>query len=365
MISGRILLPAVLATSLGVVGCGGGSSSGGGTAGTGGAAPTAPGGSGTGTINVGITDAPVDEVDQVNLRLTAVEFRLRDAGDDDFRRVDLTDDMGNAMEFNLLDYQNGEVFPLFSGEEVLAGNYEDVRLILEAPAQTPRECEGQDPLNGSHVRELTGGLVPIFVPSGANTGIKLSEPFEVPEGTLVDVVIDFDLRRSLRVPTAFDGTCYFLRPSYRVEVTATTGTLEGTVDAALLGADDEMMCSDNDPMTGNAVYVYEGLDRIPGDEDAVEDDSADPYATAQVSFDPDFNAGEGRGEFTVPFLPAGDYTVAFTCNADLERLPDPEADSEDERLGDDDLVFQQPQNATVEVQTTTVVDFTGEQDVPL
>jgi len=359
MQSGRILFLAMLAASAGLVGCGGGS--GGGSTG---AAPTAPG-SNTGTINGGITDAAVDEVDQVNLRLTAVEFRLADAGEDDFQTVDLTDDMGNAMEFNLLDYQDGEVFPLFSGEEVLAGRYEDVRLILEAPAQTPRECEGQDPLNGSHVRELTGGLVPIFVPSGANTGIKLSEPFEVPEGTLVDVVIDFDLRRSLRVPTAFDGTCYFLRPSYRVEVTATTGIIEGTVDAALLGANDEMMCSDDDPTTGNAVYVYEGLDRIPGDEDAVDDDSADPYATAQVSYDPDFNAGEGRGEFTVPFLSAGDYTVAFTCNADLERLPDPEADTEDERLGDDDLNFQQPQNATVEVQTTTVVDFTGQEGSPL
>lgn len=313
-------------------------------------------GSDTGSLSAGITDAAVDEVTAVNLRVTAVELRQEDAGEDDFITIDLTDDDGNAVEFNLLAFQNGEVFTLFENEEIPAGVYEHTRLVLESPAQTPMECNGQDSLQGSHVEEVSGGLAPIFIPSGANTGVKLASPFRVPANGSAEIVIDFDLRQSLHRPPPFD--CYFLRPAFRVEASDTTGRIAGTVDSLLLDGSNEL-CSDDDPATGNAVYVYEGENRIPGDLNAVDDDTADPFATAAVEFDP--TAGNtGAGEFLVGFLPPGGYTVAFTCNADLERLPNPDSDVEDERQAVDELNFQQPQTVTVEVQETRAVEFIEE-----
>lgn len=307
----------------------------------------------TGTVSGGITDAAIDEVTAVNLRVLAVQLRLQDAGEDDFTTIDLTDDEGNALELNLLDYQHGEVFPLFQNEEVPAGVYEHVRLVLEAPAQTPGQCQGQDPLEGSHVELLAGGVAGIFVPSAANAGVRLVSPFRVPENGDVEIIIDFDLRQALHRPPPF--SCYFLRPTYRVDVVANTGRIAGTVDSLLMD-NSNGLCSDDDPVTGNAVYVYQGADQTPGDLNAADDGTADPYATAAVTFDP-MAGNTGQGDFVVGFLPPGEYTIAFTCRADQERLPDPDSDDPDAQEAVDELDFQQPQSVVVEIGETTPVDF--------
>ncbi|AGA35188.1 putative lipoprotein [Thioalkalivibrio nitratireducens DSM 14787] len=308
---------------------------------------------GTGHLSASITDAAVDDLKAVNLRVIALELRLQGAGEDDWVVVDVRDEFGAALEFNLLDYQHGATFPLFEDERVPAGVYEHARLVLEAPARTPGECIGQDPLAGSHVVvDQTGALVPLFVPSGANTGVKLASPFRVPVDGFAAVVIDFDLRQALHQPAAFRNSCYFLRPAFRVEAVQNTGRIAGTVALPLLDGSSGL-CSDHDPMTGNAVYVYQGWNRVPGDINADETvPTAAPFATSAVTFD-----ATGEGSYTVAFLPPGDYTVAFTCRADEERLPDPDAADEDERLAVDELDFQQPQNAVVEAQVTTVVNF--------
>jgi hypothetical protein len=55
-----------------------------------------------------------------------------------------------------------------------------------------------------------------------------------------------------------------------------------------------------------------------------------------------------------PFLPPGDYTVAFTCQARDDVIPDPE---QPEINADDEIEFTPGQNATVIDDQTTVVDF--------
>ncbi|AHE99866.1 DUF4382 domain-containing protein [Thioalkalivibrio paradoxus] len=325
-----------------LAGCGGGGSSGG----------------DTGLLSASITDAAVDDMEAVNLRVIALQLRLEGAGETDWVSVDVRDESGGALEFNLLDYQHGATFPLFEDERVPAGVYEHARLVLEAPAGTPGECIGQDPLEGSHVivRD-TQALVPLFIPSGADTGVKLASPFRVPVDGFAAIVIDFDLRQALHQPPAFRDGCYFLRPAFRVEAVQNTGRIAGTVALPLLDGRSGL-CSDNDPTTGNAVYVYEGWNQVPGDINADETvPTAAPFATSAVMFDA---AGGGEGSYAVAFLPPGDYTVAFTCRADDERLPDPDAVDEDERLAVDELDFQQPQNAVVEAQVTTVVNFAAD-----
>lgn len=330
----RVTLGALAA--LGLTACGGG----GGSTGA------------TGFLSASITDAAVEEVDEVNLSVVKLQLRLQDADEDNWVEVPLENDDGRALVFDLKKYQHGAEFPLFDEVEVPAGVYSHARLVLQAPARTPGECVGQDPLDGSHV--VAGdAFVPIFVPSGANTGVKLVSPFRVPENGSAQIVIDFDLRKSLFQPPAFENTCYFLRPAYRVEAVRNTGRIVGTVDRALLTGES---CSGDDPATGNAVYVYEGGIENPGDINAVavEDrETAAPFATSAVDYDMD--AEEGR--YVVAFLPSGEYTVAFTCSADEERLPNPDAETEDERLAVDDLKFQQPQPATVVVSSPTIVNF--------
>jgi hypothetical protein len=306
---------------------------------------------GNGTISAVITDAAVDDVSAVILRVIALQLRPQGAPEDGFITIDVTDpNTGEPVELNLLDYQQGETFTLFEDEEVPAGVYEHARLVLQAPAQTPGECALLDPLAGSHVVENGGGEVPIFVPSGAQTGVKLASPFRVPENGSTEIVVDFNLCQALHRPSA--QTCYFLRPAFRVEAVQNTGRIAGTVEPTLLD-NSNGLCSDSDPATGNAVYIYEGAGQTPGDLDAVADGDADPFATARV----ELNTENGAYGYRAAFLPPGDYTVAFTCKADQERLPDPDAATLDLQQANDLLDFQEPQDATVEAGATEVVNF--------
>ncbi|MDH3450209.1 MAG: DUF4382 domain-containing protein [Gammaproteobacteria bacterium] len=314
------------------------------------------GSGGTGSLSVGITDAAIDEVSAVNLRVLALQLRRQDDDAKDAIEIDLRDPDGNALEFNLLDYQEGETFPLFNDERVPAGVYAHARLVLEAPAKTPKVCAGQDPEGGSHVIRKADGPVPIFVPSGSNNGVKLVSPFRVPRDGEAAVVIDFDLRQALHRPSG--QHCYFLRPTFRVEAVKDTGRIVGTVQPSMLDGSNGL-CSDDDPMSYNAVYVYRGADKTPGDIDAVDDaddddGQADPMATATVKLDD----VTGDYEYVVGFLSPGNYTLAFTCQADLDRIPNSEGSTDDEKQANDDIVFQDAQNAVVEAGKTTVVPFT-------
>ena len=310
---------------------------------------------GTGSLSVGITDGAIEEVSEVNLRVLALQLRRQNDGAKDAIEIDLRDpDDNSALEFDLLKYQQGETFPLFDDERVPAGVYTHARLVLEAPAKTPKVCASQDPEGGSHVVKKAGGLVPIFVPSGSNNGVKLAHPFLVPADGEAAVVIDWDLRQALHRPTG--QTCYFLRPVFRVEAEKDSGRIVGTVLSSMLD-NSNGLCSDDDPDSGNAVYLYRDENQSPGDIDAVEaaDDNgqADPVATATVSRDD----VSGDYEYVVSFLRPGDYTLAFTCQADLDRIPNPEGLTDDEKQANDDITFQAPQNAVVEAQKTTVIPF--------
>ena len=73
--------------------------------------------------------------------------------------------------------------------------------------------------------------LPLFTPSGVQTGIKLIHEFDVAPGQHVDLVLDFDALKS--VVTRGNGT-YALKPVIKVIPTVLTG-IDGFVDTSLLG----------------------------------------------------------------------------------------------------------------------------------
>jgi len=97
-------------------------------------------------------------------------------------------------------------------------------------------------------------------------------------------------------------------------------------------------CSDSDPNSYNAAYVYAGHNVTPDDIDQSSPQGIAPFATSSITYD---NASMSY-LFEAAFLPAGDYTVALTCNADAEDLDD----------GNDDLMFFNIENVTVLVSNT-------------
>jgi len=95
-------------------------------------------------------------------------------------------------------------------------------------------------------------------------------------------------------------------------------TLEGSVDSALFNTAPE--CAGKlVPTEGNVVYLYAGHDLSGQLADAFDPDVANgvpasainPYAAVNV-----YQEIDNSWHYHFGYLPAGDYTLAFSCNAE-------------------------------------------------
>lgn len=267
--------------------------------------------SGSGSMSLDITDAPIDSASEVNVVFEGVDIRAASGA-----LVEITYDEPRTI--NLLDLQGGTTASLLDDETLTAGDYEWIRLLVDATRE-----EG-----GSNIVLDGGAEHDLFIPSGAQTGLKLVSGFTVPVNGSVSFTIDFDLRRSV-VETGGPNPSYHLKPTLRLLDNSQVGSISGTVSSTAVTEN----CS-------GAVYVYEGADVAPGD---VGGDGNEPLVTALVETS---GTGVTEYDYTVAFLTEGDYTVAFTCDADQDESEAPET-----------LTFVSPQNASVSVDASVSINF--------
>lgn len=275
------------------------------------------GGSGddTSTVSLRVTDAPID--DAVSVVLQFIEVRLRN-----------TDGAWTSYPVNpprsidLLSLQGTNTADLLVDEVADVGEYDEIRLLVDS---TPMM---------NFIDLGNAGKVELKIPSGSSSGLKIKGDFSVLENRSTSLVLDFDLRRSITI--AGNSGNYILKPVIRLINDADAGSIRGTVDSTLLS--DITACSDADPNTYNAVYAYTGHNVTPDDIDLGSNQNVEPYATTSVAWDDT----SMTYLYEIAFLPAGDYTVALTCNADAENLDD----------GNDDLKFFNIRNVTVVVNNT-------------
>jgi len=306
--TGKLL--AVAGAAVWIAGCG----SGGGGAGS---TPTEPA---TGILNIALTDAPVDEVSVVNVQFTGVT--LKPASGDEIEFV-----FDAPKDFDLLTLTGGLTAELLPDTEVPVGRYNWVRLAVNA--------EFDNVFDSYAMKTPTGEEIELRVPGGSQNGLKLVSGFTVTENQSTHLVIDWDLRKALSDPLGQPG--YHLRPALRVTDLAQFGTLSGTVAEALVT--DANCTNDLVAQTGNAVYIYNGMTDTPGD---IGDAENDPFTTATVTQD-----GAGAYTYEINFLSVGEYTAAFTCQAN-DDVSD---------MDDNDIVFSPLQPFVIEDGVTMVVDF--------
>ena len=253
-----------------------------------------------GSVKVDITDAPVDEVDTVRLSISRLEF-----GEDTDDAEGRTRNVNRTVE-NLLDLQHGKTQRLLD-DELRSGDYEWIRLYL-------------DP-DGSEVVADDGSVLALNTTTGTDgeSTLRVDGSFTVEEDETLRLVIDVELRQAL--VSGVGG--YLLRPVLRLMDRAHTGALEGTVASSLVDDNDCIndLSADEGKGRGNAVYLYEGEDREPvdinRDDDGLSPDPHPPHSVIPVRMDLD--SGEYR--YRSGFLPAGDYTLAFSCQA-MADFPD-------------------------------------------
>ncbi|WP_317932104.1 DUF4382 domain-containing protein [Halioxenophilus sp. WMMB6] len=270
------------------------------------------GSSSSSRLSLAITDGPVEMADAVVVVFDSVELQGPE-------RTEIT--LDEAVAINLLDYQNGESLLLLDGVTLPAGEYQWIRLgVVEAESYI----------------EIDGMQYPLEIPSSAQTGLKMNRGFTLAAGGISQFTIDFDLRKSVHQEGTGD---YKLRPTLRLVDNLEVGVISGTVSDALI-TDVECDNGDNNDM-GNVVYLYSGLDATVLDVQGAE---TDPLASANV----EFNTDTGLYEYTLAFVAAGDYTLAFTCDAVL-----------DDPLLDDSAVvtFTAGTNVSVTADEVSTVDF--------
>jgi hypothetical protein len=276
---------------------------------------------GTGTLTLGVSDAPVDGAEEVVVKFTGVEIKPANG---EAIYIDYTqpeDTEPSTKSIDLLALQGGLRDFLLDNESLPPGKISWIRLNVNAEADSDYD---------SYIT-LNGAQHELCIPSGAESGLKLNTPIEVKEGEHTDFTVEFDLRKSVHAPNG--QACYTLRPTLRLLDTNETGSIAGTVNPTRLAAGN---CSAADK--SDVIYIFSGPNVTPDDMDETE---PAPVTTAPVIFD------ESEGySYRAAFLEAGEYTVSFTCQADRDN-------SEEDNI----IAFANTANVTVEAGAETRQDF--------
>eukprot|EP00163_Fabomonas_tropica_P011541 TRINITY_DN2226_c0_g7_i1.p2 TRINITY_DN2226_c0_g7~~TRINITY_DN2226_c0_g7_i1.p2 ORF type:complete len:312 (+),score=45.96 TRINITY_DN2226_c0_g7_i1:3083-4018(+) len=256
--------------------------------------------SSTGQVSFDVTDAPAMEFVDVTVSFTGI--RLKPEGGD---WVEFTFD--EAKTWNLLDLQGGVSEPLITDEEVPAGQYSELRLMVDT--------------DGSYVVTESEPDVEksLAVPSGEQSGLKLKGGFIVAADTTTDFTIDFDVSKSIVNPQGQSLADYLLKPSLRLVNNLEVGAITGQVDYATINStrfSDETLADCSEGYEG-AAYIFAGADVTPTDLNVNNEEN--PLLVIPVTYDEETSLYS----YTAAFLPEGPYTVAYSC-----QLDDNEADDE-------------------------------------
>lgn len=226
-----------------------------------------------------VTDAPMDGAAQVVVQFSGVEVH-RAKGTE-------TINFQTPKQIDLAYFSRGAAAYLVEYVELPAGDYEWVRLKVDAVA-------GVDDSYIVFGDGDTRTKYELAIPTDALDALKVVSPFTLTAGDAANFTIDFDLRRSIHLTA--DG--YVLRPVLRMVENTQSGSIYGSVNSGFL---TDMSCT-----TGAAVYVYSGESVTPTDISA---NSGGPFASTSVAL----------YWYIVGFLPTGVYTVALTCDGDLDQ----------------------------------------------
>ncbi|MCW8330173.1 DUF4382 domain-containing protein [Photobacterium sp. SDRW27] len=259
----------------------------------------------TANVSFSVADAPVDNMKAVWVTLESVTLES-DSKKSKTQTIMITDKNGknSPMYINLMDYQNGDTKLIIENAVIAKGSY---RLVLNTYG-CAQSANGTGSTDYCSVVKYDDSIYPLKTPSNK---LKLGE-FYVSKKDYQAYTLEFKLRSAL--VNNGGGSNYNLKPhGVSIVESAAVGSISGTVDMNLYGAGD---CPTD---SGNVVYLYQGwhstdgaLDMTLGDEydPSVDTDVPEnvlmPYASKLLDQD--------NGDYTFAYLPAGDYTLAFSCN---------------------------------------------------
>ena len=138
---------------------------------------------GKGKLEIYLTDASGNYKENdsgtysaVNITISRIKVHL--AGEDKGEWIEWT--LDGETEYNLIELENVSV--LLSEGQLEPGKYTQIRLFITNPNILLYESEE---------------VITLVIPSADQTGIKLIHPFEIIEGEITELTIDFDAEKSV------------------------------------------------------------------------------------------------------------------------------------------------------------------------
>ncbi|TKB51298.1 DUF4382 domain-containing protein [Ferrimonas sediminicola] len=302
----------VLSLALLVAGCGGGSSS----------SPQ------TGQFGLAVSDAPVEQADEVVLFFNEVVLVPEDGGEP--VTIDLSEDGPDSVD--LLQYTGSDSATLVNGQVLPVGDYTMCLYALDG--------DGSEQL--SYVNTQDQGVVPLKVNSkGSCQGVQgntdqagrifFNRPFTINTG-INNFVAEFNLRQGLVDPQGQEGM-YIKPTAVQLVNLAGAGNIAGVLAEQQREACEADMASLLEVSEfSHVAYLYAGerdrstMGDLVGEAGyPAESPLVAPVATADISLDE--ASGEYRYEFG--FIGEGNYSIGYSCVANFDLPESHETEEQD------------------------------------
>jgi hypothetical protein len=256
------------------------------------------------------TELPADpNITQVVAYVRGVEFSTSSGGTK-------TLEFSSSEQLDLIDLADDTgLLRLFTSEDLGDGSYTGVRLLFDA-----------DHADDAFVTNTAGTQYQLNIAEGNYAPLSFS--IDNNKNSRDSFTLLLDLRKSLSYDE--DNREYNLTPMLRAVDTNEMSRIEGNVSVT---------CPTDTTLARGAVYLFQGRDVTPDD---IDGSGVEPFATAPV-----FTASSGGTFFyALRYLPAGDYTLAVTCDGNDE---DPTTD--------EDLRFRNAVNINLDDKETITRDL--------
>jgi len=240
MKKGVVLLTVMVIVALLLVGCG----------------STGPSSS-TGTLTILVTDAPSYTVNSVVVHFSEVWVHKAAEGEDgegEWIQLNITGGMLGEGSFDLAELEDEDETEELAAAELLAGEYTQLRVVMDEKLGVQVNYDGNegDPVNAK-------------LPSGT---LKFVRPFTVEVNGSTEIVLDFDLQKSVIFtgnfdkesnPNKPDKPSVIVKPVVKLKVTSTAdeGRLDGELTLENKDPDNDWAIID-DGTYGELHYSTEG-----------------------------------------------------------------------------------------------------------
>ncbi len=206
-----------------------------------------------GKVTIKLTDSPfpLKWFTEVNVTITKIQMHAVDST----KGASFITIWEGRQTVNLLDLRNGKTSD-FPEAEVPAGKYNMIRMKVDSV----------------HIKYKNGMEFSLNMPDNCKAGIKIMivPPLEVEEGTLQEVLLDFDVSKSIMIRSGWHGNFpmpgfFRFRPFIRAVSMKTTGSIMGFVsDTSGVAIADAQISVKADTVVTNAFSNRRGYFKAMG-----------------------------------------------------------------------------------------------------